>query len=121
MEAKRVLVCEDDRLVQRTLKVLIEREGGVVIQAFEGGEAIEIMDKKNFDMVIMDIHLPFSSGLELIGHLRNELQMQVPILVLTALSDRHIQEQAFQLGANHYLIKPVDPDRLIELIKNVSQ
>jgi DNA-binding response OmpR family regulator len=121
MKAKRVLICEDDRLVQRTLKVLIEREGGEVIQAFEGGEAMELMDLKQFDMVIMDIHLPFSSGLELIGHLRNDLQMQIPIVVLTALSDRHIQDQAFQLGADHYLIKPVDPDRLMRLIKNVSQ
>lgn len=119
MIAKRVLICEDDRLVQRAIKMIVEREGGFVEQAFEGGEAFGYLEHENYDLVIMDIHMPFASGLELISHLRNVIQSLVPVIVLTALSDRHIREQALQLGANLYIIKPVDPDRLIRLINEL--
>lgn len=112
----KVLICEDDVLLQRTLKVVIERNGDEVIQAFEGGESKAMIETASFDVIIMDVHLPYISGLELIDHIRRVLNTDVPVVVLSAISDAQIKERALQLGASYYMVKPVDPKELLKLL-----
>jgi DNA-binding response OmpR family regulator len=118
----KVLVCEDDKMLARAMQILLERAGYEVVQAGDGALATEIVAKEEFAAILVDIHLPYTSGLELIGYLRNDLKSDVPVLVVSAISDDVIQQQAQKLGADKYILKPYDPKQLVveidELVKH---
>jgi two-component system, OmpR family, response regulator VicR len=115
----KVLVCEDDRLMARAMQIVLEKAGYEVLVALDGGVAMDMIDKLFFSAIVVDIHLPHTSGLEIIGKLRNELNNNVPIMVVSAISDDVIQKQAFLLGANIYLLKPYDPNQLVKELNNL--
>jgi DNA-binding response OmpR family regulator len=77
------------------------------------------MKQTVFDLILMDIHLPFHSGLELIKYLRSDLKMSTPVLVLTVFSDPQMQVQARELGISGYIVKPFDPSDLIRQICSI--
>jgi DNA-binding response OmpR family regulator len=115
---KKILVCEDDRLMQRALDILLGKEGFEIEHAFDGNEAFELIKSKAYDVIIVDIHLPYSSGLEIIECLRNELKKNTPVIVVTAISDKQIQNQAASLGIDKYILKPYDPKELVKTISD---
>ncbi|MBN2863942.1 MAG: response regulator [Bacteroidales bacterium] len=112
-----ILICEDNRLANKTLEVVIEREGYETESAEDGSEAMELLQNKDFDLIIVDIHLPYHSGLELVKYLRSDLKKETPVLIVTAFSDHQVQQQAGELGINGYIVKPFSPADLIEKIK----
>lgn len=115
---KKILVCEDDRLMQRALDILLGKEGFDIEHAFDGNEAFELIKSKSYDIIIVDIHLPYNSGLEIIEYLRNELQKDTSVIVVTAISDKQIQNQAASLGIDKYILKPYDPKELVKTIND---
>ncbi|MFT3739047.1 MAG: response regulator transcription factor [Breznakibacter sp.] len=112
----KVLVCEDERLVGRAIQIVLEKAGYDVKLAVDGNEAMECIENEVFSAIIVDVHLPYASGLEIIGQLRKEKDDKVPIIVVTAISDNNIQRQAQLLGANKYLLKPYDPKQLVNVV-----
>jgi len=115
----KILICEDNKLAMRALSVFLGKEGFEITNAIDGNEAMELIDKNEYDLVLVDIHLPYHSGLELIRHLRSELNKKTPVIVVSAFSDQQIQRQAYELGINDYLVKPIDPTSLIDKIKTL--
>lgn len=115
----KILVCEDDRLMQQAIHIVLEREGFEIIQAFDGNEAIEQVENHTFDLILIDIHLPYNSGLEVIKHLRHVIKSQVPVVVVSAISNYQIQDQAASLGINKYIVKPINPKELARIIKDI--
>jgi DNA-binding response OmpR family regulator len=115
----KILVCEDDQMMARAMQIVLEKAGYEVVVAFDGGIANDFIDNDVFSAIVVDIHLPHTSGLEIIGRLRNELKNDVPIVVVSAISDYVIQKQAHLLGANKYLLKPYDPVQLVSEINNL--
>jgi DNA-binding response OmpR family regulator len=113
----RILICEDNLLVLRALSVVLEREGYDPVAVSDGNKAIEMLKTYEFGLVIVDIHLPYHSGLEVIGYLRTELRKQTPVLIVTAFSDPQVQRQAAEMQVSGYLTKPFNPDDLIRQIK----
>jgi len=114
----RILICEDNQLVLRALSVVLEREGYDPVAVNDGNKAIEMLKTNDFSLVIVDIHLPYHSGLEVIGYLRTELKKQTPVLIVTAFSDPQVQRQAAEMKVNGYLTKPFNPDDLIRQVKD---
>jgi len=102
--------------MQKALDILLGKEGFEIMHALDGSEAYEMMKQYDFNLIIVDIHLPYSSGLELIDFLRNTLKKQTPVIVVTAISDKQIQNQALTLGIDSYIVKPYDPNELIKVI-----
>ena len=94
----KLLVCEDNKLVVKTLSVVLEKGGFVVDTAVDGNMAFELLHKSVYDLIIVDIHLPFHSGLEVIKLLRSDLKQKTPVLVLSAFSDPEIQRQAAEMA-----------------------
>ena len=115
-EKKKILICEDNQLAMNTLSFILEKEGFKSDTAEDGNKAITLMKQSVFDLILMDIHLPFHSGLELIKYLRSDLKMATPVLVLTAFSDPQMKGQAGELGISGYIVKPFDPSDLIRQI-----
>jgi DNA-binding response OmpR family regulator len=118
-ELMKILICEDNKMASRTISVVLEREGYQTMTAEDGNLAIGMLNNNNFDLVIVDIHLPYHSGLELVKYLRSDLQKKTPVLILSAFSDAQIQKQAGELGVNGYIIKPFNPDELVRMISSV--
>lgn len=114
----KILICEDNKMTSRTISVVLERQGYQTTTAEDGNLAIGMLNNNNYDLVIVDIHLPYHSGLELVKYLRSDLQKKTPVLVLSAFSDAQIQKQAGELGVNGYLIKPFNPDELVRMISS---
>jgi len=118
-EQMKILICEDNKMASRTISVVLEREGYQTMTAEDGNRAIGMLNNNNYDLVIVDIHLPYHSGLELVKYLRSDLQKKTPVLILSAFSDAQIQKQAGELGVNGYIIKPFNPDELVRMISSV--
>jgi DNA-binding response OmpR family regulator len=115
----RILICEDNTLALRTLTIVLEREGFVAETADDGNKALDYLQKNTYDLIVVDIHLPFHSGLEVIRHLRTDLKKDTPVIVLSAFSDPQMQKQAGEMGINGYIVKPFNPTDLVNTIKSI--
>ena len=115
-EKMKILICEDNQLAMNLLSFIIEKEGFKSDTADDGKKALSLLQENVYDLILMDIHLPFHSGLEVIKYLRSDLKLETPVLVLTAFSDIQMQNQAGELGISGYVVKPFDPSDLISQI-----
>ena len=115
----KILICEDNKLAMRALAVFLGKEGFETVSAVDGNEAMQLLNSNVYDLVLVDIHLPYHSGLELIRHLRSDLKKKTPVIVVSAFSDPQVQRQAHELGINDYIVKPIDPTSLIEKIRTL--
>ena len=115
----KVLICEDNKLASKTLSVVLEREGYEADSAEDGKKAIALLQTNIYDLIVVDIHLPFHSGLELIKFLRSDLESKTPVLIVTAFSDPQMQKQAKELGIDGYIVKPFNPSDLIKKVREI--
>jgi len=115
----RILICEDNKLALKTISVVLEREGFESETVENGNDAISMLQNNNYDMVIVDIHLPYHSGLELVEYMRSDLKLKTPVLIVTAFSDPQMQRQASELGIDGYILKPFNPADLISKIRTI--
>ena len=95
------------------LKYRLERDGYEVILEHDGKAVKEKLQGEIPDLVISDIMMPYFSGIELVDHLRNGLQSDVPIILISAASNDENIVSAFEMGANDFISKPVSPSELL--------
>ena len=106
-------------MAMRTLSVVLEREGYEADVADDGNVGIEMLQKNDYDLLVVDIHLPYRSGLELIKFVRSDQGKDTPVIILTAFSDNQMQRQAGELGISDYIVKPFNPVDLVTKIKSI--
>lgn len=117
--AHKILLIEDDKGTVEVIKKILTGKGYEVVTAYDGKEGIKKVWSETPDLIVLDIRMPSMNGYEFICTLRAETggsdKPMVPIIVLTA---REEMEEVFKLeGAKGYLVKPVDPVRLIQKIE----
>lgn len=100
----RILVVDDERAIVESLRYALEKEGYEVLEAGEGGEAVDLARRSPPDVILLDIMLPGMSGFEVCRVLRQE--STVPILMLTARADEPDRVVGLDLGADDYITKP---------------
>lgn len=106
MEKKKILIVEDDMVLQKTLGEFLVSEGFETIVASDGEEAIEVLNKEVPDLILLDIILPKKDGYEVVKEVRaNERMNNIPIILLTNLGSAQDVEKALELGATTYLVK----------------
>jgi len=110
--ANRILLLEDDRLFSETLQDFLEEEGMIVRCALDPHTALELSYTHKFDLYLFDVNLPFESGFDLLGRLR-ESGDRTPAIFLTSREDRASLHEGFLQGADDYLRKPVDLKELL--------
>ncbi len=110
-----VLVAEDSKANQMLIKLLLERLGFEVTVCEDGQQALEKTRDKSFDIVFMDIQMPNLNGYEATRIMRKE-GITTPIVALTAGAMKGDNEKCFDAGCDEYLTKPVDRDKLVEII-----
>jgi DNA-binding response OmpR family regulator len=116
-----ILVCEDDAITLKALKYSLKADGYVVFAAADGKEGADLLREyiNEIDMMITDQHMPYFSGLELVHLLRNELKMDVPVIMLTRVSLEETRKLALSLGVNEYMTKPFFPKQLLLKMKSM--
>ena len=119
-----ILVVEDDKNLRKLISTCLKREKYNTFEAANGIEALDIIDEKYIDLIITDVMMPEMDGYELIRELR-ESKYTMPILLVTAKSTLDDKKEGFLLGADDYLVKPIDveelPLRVMALLKRAKQ
>ena len=119
--AKRILTIDDSKTIRDMLMLTLADAGFDVLQAVDGQDGLEMLDKERVDLVITDINMPRMDGYEVIRQMRrNTVHKSTPILVLTTESEKDKKNLAREAGATGWMVKPFDPDRLIATINKVA-
>jgi len=116
---KKIVIAEDNSLLSSLLKFRLEKEGYKLLIAENGKQAIELIEEQAPELILTDIMMPYISGLEVISHVRNKLNMLTPIIVFSAAGQEEIVLKAFNLGATDFMSKPLSPNELVLRIKRL--
>src|SRR5687768_6271239 len=110
---KTVLLVEDEEPLRRVLRDLLEREGFTVVEAADGVQALDEVDRSAPDVLVLDLNLPRLDGYGVLSHLRaRPSTAKLPVIVLTAKGDEENEVKVFETGANDFLTKPFRPRAL---------
>ena len=110
----KILIVEDERPISRLIKINLSDAGYCCVCAFDGKEAIELIDHQQFDLILLDIMLPKINGYELMEYIR---PLEIPVIFLIAKSDVKDRVKGLKLGAEDYIVKPFE---IIELLARVE-
>lgn len=120
--ARSVLVVDDEPMARSMLRLILVRAGFEVREAEDGKAALSEVDRSLPDLMILDIMMPGIDGFEVCERLRaDENTNSLPIIMLSAKTDRESVKRGLNLGANKYLTKPVGPDELTRHVREVLQ
>jgi two-component system, OmpR family, aerobic respiration control protein ArcA len=116
-----ILVIEDDETQRNSLKRILEAEGYITRMAADGAELTQILDEDHeIHFIIMDVGLPWINGFELAQMIKDHRDLKkIPLIFLSAQSEESDFERAREVGANDYIKKPFDIDKLKVRIKEL--
>jgi len=118
---KKVIIIEDDRFLSSLIKARLEKDGYVVIQAFDGNEAVSLLKKEVPDLIILDLIMPKVTGFEVLEEVSMMPEVsKTPVVILSNLAQDSDIEKAKRLGAAEYFVKVrVSIDDLIKTVENI--
>lgn len=108
----RILVVEDDVNLQKLMAAVLKRNGYDVLTADDGAEALDRVAESSVDLVVCDVMMPAMNGYELTRELRSQ-NSGIPILMVTARETIEDKRRGFHLGADDYMVKPIDMDEML--------
>lgn len=111
-----ILLVEDEAKLGQVIKDELKRQGYAVDHAIDGRQAEQFFHAKEYSVILLDVNLPFKSGLELCKEFRGS-NKSVPIIMLTAIGQIHDKLEAFELGADDYIVKPFHFEELFARVK----
>lgn len=115
-----ILVVDDAKVMREMIKTILITEKHEVLTADDGDIALELARKQHCDMVLSDINMPRMSGISLVSKLRRVTGYEdIPIIMLTTESSDYKKDKAKKMGANGWLQKPVEPNRLIKAVNTM--
>ena len=118
-KTKTVLVVDDDEGMRDTLTAILKREY-LILTAATGEEGLAILNRKDVDLILLDVRLPGMSGLELLTIVRENYSL-VEVIMVSALSEVEVAVTAMKQGAYHYITKEFDYDGLRSLVRNALE
>jgi CheY-like chemotaxis protein len=119
-EKRTILVVEDEADVLTLVARTLEFEGYHVLRATDGRAGLRLLAESHVDLVLLDLRLPELDGWEVLQQMKNSPQLKaIPVAVLSASASPERQEEAMELGAAAFLIKPVNLDDLIKTVRRV--
>jgi DNA-binding response OmpR family regulator len=113
----KILVAEDEAMMQKMLEMRLLKDGHEVLVAGDGRQALQQVEDFCPDLIITDIMMPYASGLEIIGTVRKRPGKRIPIIILSAMGQEDVVLESFQLGADDFITKPFSPNELSVRVK----
>ena len=118
----RVLLVDDSTTMRAFAVAALEAEGFHVTTAGSGFEALKLLPRGRFDLIITDVNMPDINGLELTRLVReNPAHAKVPLVIISTDGGARDRERGLKLGASAYLVKPFAPEALVEVARRVLQ
>ena len=114
-ESKKVLVTDDADFMRMILEDMLTKQGHTVLQARNGQECLDILEKENVDVCVLDIVMPVMHGIEALERIK-EMRPELKVVMLSALSQESSVRKALRLGADAFVVKPFQGECLIERI-----
>ena len=111
-----ILVCDDERDIVAALKIYLEAEGYGVVCAYNGAQALELMDREDVSLVLLDVMMPVMDGITAVIKLREK--SNVPVIMLTAKSEDTDKILGLNIGADDYVTKPFNPVEVIARVRS---
>lgn len=115
--ARNILVVEDDRNISDLIRMYLEKEGFDVRIAYDGGKAVEEFDREAPDMVLLDIMLPVMDGWAVLKKIREH--DKTPVIMLTAKGETEDKVSGLEMGADDYIVKPLEMPEVIARVRAV--
>jgi putative two-component system response regulator len=104
-----VLLCDDELMNRKVASKILHKEGFEIIEAQNGQEAIEILKRQTVDLILMDLMMPVMDGYEATRIIKEDDELStIPLIIISALSDRNAILKCLEIGADEYLTKPFD-------------
>ena len=114
----RILLIDDDNRLRRNCAALLRTEGFTVVEASDGQQGITTAHLERPDLIICDVNMPAMNGHSVLTEIRKHPDTQnVPFIFLTGDGEMKQLRQGMNLGADDYLVKPVDPDQLLKAVR----
>ena len=111
-----ILVCDDDKQIVEAIDIYLTGEGFQVIKAYDGYEALELLDNNHVDLMIVDVMMPGLDGIRTTLKVRET--SSIPIIILSAKSEDNDKILGLNIGADDYITKPFNPLELVARVKS---
>jgi two-component system KDP operon response regulator KdpE len=115
MNSEPILVVDDSPQIRRALRTILISQGFVVIDARTGEEALDLIRKQRVELVLLDVNLPGMSGIETCKEIRRA--SRIPVIMLTVRNSERDKVQAFDAGADDYIVKPFGSEELTARVR----
>ncbi|MFD2601007.1 MULTISPECIES: response regulator transcription factor [Flavobacterium] len=115
----KIILAEDNDLLRKSLSFFLESKGFEVNQFADGREALEAIKNNDCDIILTDINMPGISGMEMTQYVRITLGRQTPIIIFTSSGIEQTELDAFDIGANDFMAKPISPSVLLVRINKL--
>lgn len=113
----RILICDDDPIVHESLKIYLKTDNFEILSAFDGEEALHLIEEFKPNIMVLDIMMPKLSGLDVCREVRKNYS--IPIIMLTAKGEEIDKIIGLEIGADDYIVKPFSPREVVARIKAV--
>ena len=120
MALGRILVVDDEESMCQYLSILLQKEGYEVTTVNSGVEALQVIEKDPFDVVMTDIQMPKMNGIQLLKGIKG-LDPTTPVIIMTAYASTETAVDALRQGAYDYVIKPFQTDEVLARIKRIGE
>jgi two-component system, chemotaxis family, chemotaxis protein CheY len=118
--SKVIMAVDDSTSIRQMVGFILKDAGYEVIEAVDGKDAVNHLNKSAVDMIITDLNMPNMDGIELIKHVRTMPKHKyIPIVMLTTESQEEKKQSGRSAGATGWIVKPFKPDQLLAVIKKV--
>jgi len=121
MSEYKVLIVEDSPTMRQLIAFALKRLRGIsIVEASDGVDGLKKLSAEKFDLIFTDINMPIMDGLKLVSLVRNDAGYKVtPIVVITTEGAQEDRERALALGANDYITKPIQANRILDIARDL--
>ncbi|WP_128544852.1 response regulator [Larkinella soli] len=123
MSAKRVLIAEDSSVIQNLARKILEFQNYEITSVKNGEQVLQILEKENFSIILLDINMPVMDGMECVRRVRalpDKEKAGIPVVAITGNAKNYTEEEFKTAGFNDVLVKPLNFDRLVEVVNQLT-
>ena len=118
----KILICDDERDIRNALRIYLTGEGYAVCEADSGLAALELMQREEVQLVLMDIMMPGMDGPEVFRRMQEDERTQgIPVFFMTAVTDRDRVLECMEMNPEEYLVKPVSSSKLLKKLSDLFE
>lgn len=122
-ENKKILIAEDSSVIQNIAGKVLKFQNYDITSAKNGEQVLKKLEKEHFDVILMDINMPKMDGMECSRQIRalDNKKSAIPIIAITGNAQNYSMEDFKEVGINEYIPKPIDFDKLVQTVRDLTQ